>query len=454
MQNAINVVTTGYQFNVGLKLTRFMYRMVSPLCGLNRAVGFALHPGKGLGLYIVVAQLTGIHRLLGLDRPFSYHIGGYGLYPLEAFMRVFGETCERYAHMVYPLTHRSEIIFASYREMVRQKFTVIRPEDLDFFTKDQYNRQLFPYEQFDIDRPLGWIKALMLPHMKCTWLPAQTTLVGYLTRTEQGEPRICTAVTTGSAAHTIPDKAIASALLELIQMDTAMGYWYSATPAPELVLDQRTPIILHILEKQVSIPRTIDVRFYYLRNPDLPGHVVACVLWNLRNEIPASCVGIACELDLELAIYKAFIEAVAIPGLATVGLMQTPSILGYKFATDPMTIGDLDMNVVYYALPANRHIMGQRFSHTSRCRASELPRYPINDAAESVHFLVDAFQKANKRLLALDLTTPDVMDLGFYVFRMYSPDLLTLCLPSYPHNAHPRFKAYGGFKDGAPHPYP
>jgi hypothetical protein len=68
--------------------------------------------------------------------------------------------------------------------------------------------------------------------------------------------------------------------------------------------------------------------------------------------------------------------------------------------------------------------------------------------------LIDAFWKTGNELIGLDLTTGDVRDLGFRVVRLWSPDLLSLPLPSAPPLLHPRFNSYGGATDGAPHPYP
>jgi hypothetical protein len=68
--------------------------------------------------------------------------------------------------------------------------------------------------------------------------------------------------------------------------------------------------------------------------------------------------------------------------------------------------------------------------------------------------LVDAFRSTNKQLLFMDLTTEDVRELGFYTFRVWSPDVLGLSLPSFPTSAHCRFESYGGVRHERPHPYP
>lgn len=58
------------------------------------------------------------------------------------------------------------------------------------------------------------------------------------------------------------------------------------------------------------------------------------------------------------------------------------------------------------------------------------------------------------RIFALDLSAQDTLSLGFRVVRLFSPDLLPLYAPSFPEGDHPRFAAYGGFRNAAPHPYP
>jgi hypothetical protein len=67
---------------------------------------------------------------------------------------------------------------------------------------------------------------------------------------------------------------------------------------------------------------------------------------------------------------------------------------------------------------------------------------------------VEGFRDAGLRLVTLDLTTPDLADLGFVVVRVWSPDTLSLALPSAPPTAHRRFGAYGGATHRDPHPYP
>jgi hypothetical protein len=159
-------------------------------------------------------------------------------------------------------------------------------------------------------------------------------------------------------------------------------------------------------------------------------------------------------MSLESACYKAFTEASAIPHLAQIGFLHAPDVLRGKDEIDPGSITDLDLNVLYYAMPENLPLLDRRFSMSERIRAAELPRLRRPSPPELIRYLVDRFRRNGQHLYYLELTTPDVRDLGFYVCRSYSPDLLSLSLPAWPQAGHPRFNAYGGFHVVDPHPFP
>ena len=110
--------------------------------------------------------------------------------------------------------------------------------------------------------------------------------------------------------------------------------------------------------------------------------------------------------------------------------------------------------VLYYALPEHMPSIDRRFSRSETVRASDLPRYPKRSERDLTRHLLNRFQENGIRLYYLELSTPDVRDLGFYVCRTYSPDLLSLSLPSYPQAGHPRFARHGGFNVSDPHPFP
>jgi thiazole/oxazole-forming peptide maturase SagD family component len=437
---------------LGTKIDRLMRRMVSPITGLDKTIGFSLHDQGSHGLFVSVAQLTAVHRLLGMARPLAYHLGGYGLRREEALIRALGETTERYSHMVCLVAGDRPLKFQSANSLRAEGFEVMELGDWGFFGEEEYAKPSTPYQRYSPDAPISWLETWSLTEDRAVWVPAMLLVIGYRRRKKDGELALAPAMTTGSAAHTIPERALNSAMLELIQMDAAVGFWYSGRIAPEIELDERLPDLAQILRETRG--RAFDACFHYLQSPGFGVHVVACVMRSRRRDLPAAGVGVACEISLESACYKAFLEASAIPHLAQIGFLNAPAILRGVEKIDPTAIDDLDSNVLYYALPQNLPLVDRRFSREERLRASALPRYPAMNERELTRYLLDSYKENGCRLYYLELSTRDVRDLGFYVCRTYTPDLLSLCMPSSPQSGHPRFKSYGDVIVSDPHPFP
>ena len=433
------------------RVAALLDRMVSPLCGFDKSMAFSLRDGLMPRIEVVIPQFAALHRLLGLDRPLSYHIGGYGLRAEEAMMRALGETLERYSHMVISGFREAQMPFVPWREIAASG-AFFGPADFRPFTDAQYEREGFPFTRWGDDDPITWIRGTTAANGADVLVPAQAVVVGYVPRQSGGEPWFTAAVTTGSAAHTDPRRALRSALLELIEVDTTMGHWYSGEDARRIVLDSRVQRVADLVARDVPA-HGLTYTFHYLRNPDLEAHVVACVVRSPRGEIPACGVGVGADLDLEHAMYKAFLEASAIPHLAMIGLQQSWASPD-SVPDDLMAFGDLDQNVAFYALPANAHVIESRFGMDDEVAAADLPPFAAAGVDRDVTHLLGTFARAGKRLAIFDFTTPDISDLGFSIARCYSPDTLSLCLPSYPHLAHPRYRAYGSPKETYPHPYP
>jgi thiazole/oxazole-forming peptide maturase SagD family component len=432
--------------------------MVSPLCGLDRMLVFSQRSREGPRFIVGGAELTGVHHLLNQADPGSYHIGGVGVVLHEAVIRALGETVERYAQFVSAFGARHPVTMAAYAEMAERRLSIPAPETLAFFSEAQHASPAFPFRPFDPSRPLGWVKAVSLPDRTEAWVPAQLVLLGYRVRHDAGEPWLLPAVTTGTAAHTRPDQALRNALLELVQVDAAMGHWYSAATAPQIVLDERTKPLERLIARQFGARRP-TIRFHWLGSPDLPGLIVACVIKGAPGQIPAVGVGLGADLELVPAMYKALLEAVGVMQLAKVNLVNRAMISGKRAEgaaepIDPARILDLDTNVGYYALPENAPVIDEKFVVNRSVPASSLPAGSGLTTEQELRLLVDGFRRTKKSVVFLDLTADDVRQLGFVVARVWSPDTLSLCFPSAPPTRHPRFGAYGGVAHRNPHPYP
>ncbi|HYP23947.1 MAG TPA: YcaO-like family protein [Actinomycetota bacterium] len=427
-------------------------RMLSPLCGLNTSIQSFLRGSADPRIVVVGAEITGVHEILGRPPPtHSYHIGGGGVFPEEALIRTLGESLERYAQLMGGIRHRGGLRFTSYDSLLAKGERVVDPEYLTFFEPHQLSQPGFLFEAFRRDAPVAWLHVRSLTGGETTWAPAQILTLGYNVHQAAGEPWIVSAVTTGTAAHTDPTKALRNCILELIQLDTVMGHWYTDRVARRIELDRRTAPISRILGK--FFQRGLDAAFYTIENADLPGHHIACKITD-ADGIPSIAIGLGTDTNLVDAMYKAMLEGVGVVKLARLLAIQMQTRRGGAIEIDPTSLYDLDNNVLYYALPENRHLLERRFGDDPAVHASDLDPDWGPDPAADVRGLVQAFADTGKDLFFLDLTTPDIAALGFYAFRAWSPQTLALTLPSAPALAHARYREYGGCTHAEPHPYP
>lgn len=434
--------------------------MLSPLTGLARTVGYVLRSPAEPRLAIAGGDMTGVHVLQGRSEPGAYHIGGAGIVADEPVIRSLGETVERYSQFVSAVGGRRRVELASLRAISARGVRYTGADKLRFFSERQLAAEGFPLQPLGEDDPLGWVSARSLIDGEPTVVPAQLALVGYTPDRGGGEPWIYPGMTTGTAAHTDRTEALRSALLELTQIDSVIGHWYSSAAAPRIRFDARTEPLRRLLAR--AIPRAHpEPEFYWLANADLGALTVACLLRQPEGKVPVHVVGIAAETRLDRAMYKALLEAAGVLQLAKLDLV-TRAIAerggeedpGPASAIDPAAIFDLDSNVTWHALPENRDSVERKFGRQTEVAASELPADSDASPAEEVRALIGSYHDSGKELLALDLTDDAIAALGFVSMRVWSPDTLSICFPSAPPEEHPRFRAYGGVVNRDPHPYP
>ncbi len=418
-------------------------KLLSPLCGLVREAGLLRRSSRSPRVVSIGGDLTGIHVLLKKAHPGqgAYHIGATGLDVNDALIKTLGESVERYAQLISEISGRLDIVFLSLDEIIAcNKGDVLSRNQLNPFNFSQYANKNFPLTLYQ-NQPLGWIRLPSLLSDKTMWVPAQFILVGYQVKQRQGEPWIAPAVTTGTATHSDPIKALMNATLELIQIDSAMGHWYSSRIAKRIGWDNRVRGVERMLSRHHYFSHK-KYAFYYLENPDLLGFSIACVYTN-ANTVPRVAIGLGSDTSLSRAIYKAYLEALGVVGLARM----------VKSSLDADACYDLDSNVGYYASGQDFSFIQHKFS-SDIFLASDLPCDLEGDDATQLTALVRSFKESNKELLFCDLTCKEAVDVGLVVPRVWSPDTLSLCLPSAPYMNHARYLSYGGISHSRPHPYP
>lgn len=432
-------------------LMQAVTRMLSPLIGLNTHINLVHREKHGPKLIVAGAELTGVHVLQGVankHKPGVHHIGGVGTTLNEVLIKVVSESIERYAQLTAFNTMIFNQRFANYLEMMRSGETVVPLEKLSVFSADQYAAEDFPFEACDAYAPLTWIQAYSLIHQRLIWVPAQCVLVGYAVKSKEGEPWLCAAVTTGTASHRTQRQAMYHALLELIQIDAAMGHWYTDTIARRILMDESISVFAGYI-RDIHGTRFPMPEFYDLPSADLTPFNIACVLRN--DHAPKVVVGLGADTGLISAMRKAYLEAVGVSSLARLVMLDADIDAQLHLHK---RILDLDTNVALYAQGGETKWIKRNFDPKRTVSAQSLSQLSQSSVATDLSLLINAYRASHKELVYLDLTTSEAKRMGLSVARVWSPDTLSLCLPGAAPLSHARFKAYGGVSHDEPHPYP
>ncbi|KTD60972.1 YcaO-like family protein [Legionella shakespearei] len=439
---------------------RLLNQLIGKLCGIGVDIGFLSPNSADPNIITSGVYLTGVHHLLNRPDPGrgGYHVGGIGTGSNETLIKSLAETIERYCQLMAWSTASQNYPtrFCSYAELVKKGEQVVSERFFSQFSDNQYDDPEFIFKRFNQDDSIQWIKLSSMLDNEPAWCPAQLLFVGY--NCQPQELLVNSAASTGTAAHINYKLALNSAILELIQLDSTMGHWYTDSPCYEIKLDDRTSHLAKFMSKHAR-KSAFKQKFYLLPNPDMPGFSVACLWYRDHDQGPPYVsIGLGIELSLEQAMFKAYLEGYSIVNLARMLIYKRQYMSESvdeqdEFCTEQMF--DLNANITYYSLGKGKDAIARNFLNAEAVQASSLSEdLMFNNIDGQLRYLISAFRENDKQLYYVDLTSSEVQNFGLKVPRVWSPDLLTLCLPSTPPLGNPRFKDYGSRLFPDPHPYP
>ncbi len=443
-----------YKYPVSTALHELYKTIGSPQIGLLKPTIIPLFDDLLPNFHSIGTDLAGIHRVLGYDGDIQYHLGGYGMFYEEAFIKAMSEAMERYCLMMYPHFIEDEIVFTTYKDLVSSGEDVIPSRYFQLFTAEEYQRDSFPFRPFQEDATYGWLQlpSLLKPNREI-WVPAQVLFPGYRINHEKGEHRWSPGFSTGAASHVTIKNALYNGLMEFIEIDSYMIHWYAMRKADRIILEgtNLNDLVNHWLD-----PSLYELVLLYQVLPDLPVPTVSAFLYNKKGLIPFMTAGAQTDLDVVNCIYRAIMEAAAVTMLGFGGYIYQPN--EFIMTTEIDKILDLDSNVAFYVKPSNKNVSIRLINdlHSGKnVHFDDLPRFDhLKTVEEKIKTTLRMLANVSEHAVAFEITVPDVADLGFRVVKTYIPELHCMALPSYPYSHHPRMLQHGGVKNKYPHPIP
>ena len=357
--------------------------------------------------YIVRADISN-HRFVSNDDEDRDVCSGKGLTLCDARVGALGEAVERYSGAVHSPV---EVRHARRSELAESS---VDPNDLALYHDSQYAD--LPYARYE-DNRLGWVTARSLVSGEEVLVPALAVFMNYHAH-DDGE-FLFPITSNGLAAGRTLLEAVLNATTEVLERDAFMIAWLNRLPAHRFSpLEHPDSEIVELAESYRR--RNVEIRLYKLPT-DHECHVFAGVALQPRGTIgPAAVIGLGADLDPVTASRKAVLEVSQVrPALRR--RMRSPAVQERlrELLADPHLVKTIDDHDLLYG------------SHDAIPRLNfwlDIPQEPFPwkranqpSRAENLKQIVNWLGDNNHDLLYVNLTPPDIAELGLYTARAILP---------------------------------
>ncbi len=354
-----------------------------------------------------------VGRGIGLPNSTLDHlagIGGSGLTLGEAAAAAVGEALERYSASFVP---DDRLVVATARELGDR---AVAPERFALFSETQHAQGGFPFQPFTRDSRVPWVAGTSIPSGRPVMLPAELVFLG--DAVGPGGTRIGYATSSGMACAREPGDALARGLCELLERDAFMIVWANRLSLPRL--DWSADVRISSLDRRLFAGLGLD----YVAIDLSAFHRLPSVLGVVRA--PAGCqgalgVGAGTAPTMERAWWKALSEAFAARSASA-----KLALLAADDSEDAGEVNSFEAHILHYA---DHDHAGAASFLTSGADSVPVASVPTLEGAshdEHVAALCGRVEAAGSNAYAVDVTAPDVRELGLTVVKVVAPELCSL----------------------------
>lgn len=332
--------------------------------------------------------------------------GSTGLTRDRAIVGAIGEAVERYSAAYVP---QEEIIFATPGAVGQDG---VQPASLVLYEPDQFTDERKAYRAPAVDDEIGWVEGWSLTHEHSTLVPAFAVYQPYQSR--YNEAPVVQQVTTGLACGGTREEAILSAICEVIERDASMLMWLQSRIMPVIAADCPLPA-----EVETALARFGEARKYVkiidiTSEIQVPAYVAA---WDgpisgVDGGIFASCA-------------KPTAKAAAVGAISELAqcLIWAASLIeAGEELPDPLT-SDFERIEEHVLWPLRSDARSAWHFLVASDRQIEFPvtSEPTLDVLDSINLVVASVAKAGLETVIVDVTSPDIQDVGLHVVRAIVP---------------------------------
>jgi len=371
---------------------------VSRYVGIVGSVEECLHGTADPALFQATCALPAGEGLIGASLGHLFSVGGSGTSRAEAAGAAVGEALERYSATYVPA---ARLVVATARELGE---AAVSPERFGLFSERQLATPGFPFRAFTEDSRIAWVEGRSLPGGEPALLPAELVFLGPAVLGDGAA--LAYATSSGLACDVSRARAVITAALELLERDAFMLAWSNRLSLP----------LLDAADDGGLVFRRTGLRFAAV---DLSVvHGLPCVLGVVRapeGVAGAMGVGAAAAPTIERAWWKALAEAFAARAAAVKLALLDPA-----GAERPVT--SFDDHIRRYA--DHHHAAATAFLDASPAHIGLESVPPLT--GDELLGVCQKIEAAGSDAYAVDVTAPDVAELGLTVMRVVAPGLCRL----------------------------
>jgi ribosomal protein S12 methylthiotransferase accessory factor len=325
----------------------------------------------------------------------------------QAIAGAIGEAVERYSAAYVPT---DAIRFATHTSVADD---AVAPWSLELYDEEQYARPDFGYRAVGPEDRIGWVTGHSLTQNRPVLVPAFAVYQPY--RPTADEWPVVQQITTGLACGNTAEEAILSALCEVVERDAAMLMWLQTRRPPIVPAGADAPAAVRdVLERFGDIARHVT-----LLDVTSDIAIATCVaVWDgpisgQDGAIFASCA----KPEQGRAAAGALLE------LAQCMMWAGSLVDGGASPPHPATapIGTIEEHVLWPLSRANRSAFEFALSGTRTGCWAHSATEAEPDVLDTVMRCVDLVAAAGLEVIVVDVTSPDIADVGLHVFRAVIP---------------------------------
>jgi ribosomal protein S12 methylthiotransferase accessory factor len=327
-----------------------------------------------------------------------------------ALLKAVGEAVERYCSALYC---SDRLTLCAYRDI---QADAVRPSDWALFSDSQYSSDGFPWKRFQDDTLVRWCPAIDVESRRQTLVPASRVYMPYFFDEGIGEVAIDQPISTGLACHESLERALVAGACEVIERDAIMLCWL--TKYVPRRIDHKS-----LGEQNRDLVRRFqDAKFIVDVFAITMDHGIPVCIATIRGDIPSLpglVVAGACSLDPDEAVRKS-LEELAHTNLQCRLLQRR---LGALTASSPdfPEVRDQAGHLRFYLDPRNVKCASYLFESSDKVDFREIESPKTGTPAGDLEVLCKRITGTGNRILAVDLTTPDVQEIGLFVVRAMIP---------------------------------